>query len=237
MSPPRFSSLLWIVCENHGYHQTADLLSHQRLAREGAVLTNYFSITHPSGPNYRSMAAGRYFTSDEILAEEHPTFASAAGLPATVWNYKGTPAHRHNPLWDLKTPHETTDALDLESLPDRCVVYVGMDDNNNAHDAPLEVADKNLLELLDRLTASGWFNRPVGELFPALFVVWDEAYTLSNQVFAAFFGQGIKPGATSGARLNHFSFCRLCCENFGVAPLGHSGDAARIDGIFVKSDP
>src|SRR5262249_38213556 len=156
--------------------------------------------------------------------EERPTFASETGLPVTVWNYKGKPARRHNPFLDLKNAHEAKDAVDLESLPERCLLYVGMDDQNNAHSGPLDVADRNLIELIDKLTASAWWNRPVDGAYPLLFVTWDESYSAGNQVYAAFYGRGIRPGARSDTKLDHFSFCRLCCENFGVAPLGRAAD-------------
>jgi len=230
----RFSSLVWVVCENHGYHQVEGLQSHQRLLAEGAVLTNYFSITHPSGPNYRSLAAGRYFTKNELLGEENPTFASAANVPVTVWNYRGKPARRHNPFFDLKNQYDTVDTLAFDDLPERCLLYVGMDDNNNGHSGPLSVADDNLMALIDGLEASSWFNREVDGRYPALFVVWDEAYTASNQVFAAFLGRGVQAGAKSDVKLNHFSFCRLCCENFGAAPLAHSAEVETIDGIWIE---
>ena len=52
---------------NHNAQEVMELSSHQCLRREGAFLANYFAVTHPSGPNYRAMAAGRYWTNDERL--------------------------------------------------------------------------------------------------------------------------------------------------------------------------
>lgn len=232
---PRFSSLVWVVGENHNVQEVMDLSSHQRLRQEGAFLANYFAVTHPSGPNYRAMAAGRYWSHDERLDQQKTTFASLARVPVTVWNFRGTPARKHNPFYDLKTEHQAVTDLDLEQLPARCVVFVGLDDDNNGHDKPKEVFDANVNALLDLLTASSWFNTEVDGLYPALFVTWDEAYRArTNQVFAAFFGRGVKPGSESIQELNHFSFCRLCCESFGVPPLAHASEAASIDGIWLS---
>jgi hypothetical protein len=233
----RFSSLVWVVGENHNQREVLELSSHQRLRQEGAFLSNYFAVTHPSGPNYRAMAAGRYWSHDERLDQQKPTFASEAGVPVTVWNFRGAPLRKHNPFYDLKTEHQAValEELDLEQLPPRCVLYVGLDDDNNGHDKPAEVFDANINALLDLLTASSWFNTSVDGLYPALFVTWDEAYRArTNQVFAAFFGRGVKPGAESIQELNHFSFCRLCCESFGVSPLAHAAEAASIDGIWTS---
>src|SRR4051812_16879075 len=33
-----FSSIIWVVCENHGFAQVKDLQSHQLVAKRGAVL-------------------------------------------------------------------------------------------------------------------------------------------------------------------------------------------------------
>jgi hypothetical protein len=227
-----FSSVVWVVCENHGYTQVKELQSHQLLASRGAVLHNYFSVTHPSGPNYRSMAAGDYFSHDEHLGQEKPTIATHTGVPALVWSYKGAPALRHNPLADLKSAHQKVTDLDLESLPASCILYVGLDDQNNAHSGPLDTADQNLVELIGRLDASAWFNRPVDGRYPVLFVTWDEAYTTSNQVFAAFYGQGVQPGASLDTRLDHFSFCRLVTDNWEKAPLGKAATANVIADIW-----
>ena len=51
---------------------------------------------------------------------------------------------------------------------------------------------------------------------------------------AALFGRGVTPGAESIQELNHFSFCRLCCESFGVAPLAHAIEASTIEGIWSQ---
>ena len=228
-----FSSIIWVVCENHGLPQVKDLPSHQLLASRGAVLTNYFSVTHPSGPNYRSMAAGDFWTHDEILAKEKPTIVTQTRVEAVVWSFKGPPAARHNPLADLKSAHSKTSQLDLESLPDSCILYVGMDDKNNAHSGPLAVADQNLLELIGRLDRSTWFQRPVNGRYPALFVTWDEAYGGNNQVFAAFFGLGVQASATSNVKHSHFSFCRLVTDNWEQPPLQQAANVNPIDDIWI----
>ncbi len=228
-----FSSLVWVVCENHGFEQVKDLQSHQLIASRGAVMTNYFSVTHPSGPNYRSMAAGNYFTHDEHLGQEKPTLVTQTSAAGLVWSYKGSPALRHNPLADLKSAHMTSSDLDLETLPEACILYVGMDDQNNGHSGSLAVADQNLVELIGRLDASAWFNRAVDGKYPILFVTWDEAYTASNQVFAGFLGPGVRAGTSSDARLDHFSFCRLVTDNWERPALEKAASANLIPDIWA----
>lgn len=228
-----FSSLIWVVYENHGIEQVKNLPNHQLLAARGATLSNYFSVTHPSGPNYRSMAAGEFWTREEHLGVERPTIVTRTGVPALVWSFKGPPALRHNPLEDLQSPHQKVTALDPDTLPESCILYVGMDDKNNAHSGPLAVADANLGELMSRLDRSAWFHRPVAGRYPALFVVWDEAYTASNQVFAALLGDGVQAGASCTDRLDHFSFCRLVTDNWEQEPLENAAAATPITNIWV----
>ncbi len=228
-----FSSLIWVVYENHGIEQVKDLPNHQLLMEKGAALTHYFSVTHPSGPNYRSMAAGEFWTREEHLGQERPTVVTQTGVPALVWSFKGPPALRHNPFADLQSAHKEVTTLDLESLPESCILYVGLDDKNNAHSGPLALADANLGELIARLDRSAWFHRPVGGRYPALFVVWDEAYSANNQVFAALYGDGVRPGARCAEKLDHFSFCRLVTDNWEQPPLGNAATAALITNIWV----
>lgn len=228
-----FSSLVLVLCENHGFDQVKDLQSHRLIAERGAILTNYFSVTRPSGPNYRSIIAGNYWTHDELLGQQHPTITTQTGVPTTIWNYRGRPAARHNPFADLRSPVTTVDEMDLETLPGSCLLYVGMSDDNNAHSGPLAVADQNLLALIDQLDHSAWFHRAVDGRYPLLCLTWDEAYTATNQVFAGFFGQGVTPGASSADPLNHFSLCRLLCENWDSPPLEHAATAAPIMGIWT----
>jgi hypothetical protein len=95
------------------------------------------------------------------------------------------------------------------------------------------VADHNLLELIGRLDASAWFQRPVDGRYPALFVVWDEAYTASNQVFAGFLGQGVQAGITSDVKLDHYSFCRLLTDNWEQPPMEHAETATPIPDLWL----
>src|SRR5215470_15896961 len=77
-----WSSLVWAVFENRTFARVAALPSHRRLAREGAVLSRYFAVTHPSGPNYRAMASGEPWGTGEVIDTFHPTVASEAAAAA-----------------------------------------------------------------------------------------------------------------------------------------------------------
>ena len=211
-APPRWwSSLVWAMFENRRFTQVATLPSHRRLAREGTVFTRYFAVAHPSGPNYRAMASGELWGRAEVVDTFHPTLASVGAaatppVPTYLYHLIGTIDQKHDPFVDLHAPIARTrvglNALraDLEggpaALPDRCIVYVGWDDDNEMHNGYPERADANLTALLDVLAASRWFaTADRSDRYPALFFCYDEDDSAGdNRVFAAFWGRGCSPG-------------------------------------------
>ena len=240
MSGPRwFSSLLWVVFENHGFSEVAGLPSHQRLTRTGCACANYTAIIHPSGPNYRCLAGGQYVTLNETLDAPMDTIATRLGAVPRLRQFyvpwAGDSASRHQPFDDCHTPLEPRATLSPASLPAACHVYLGLDDQHNAHSGPLADADAALTSLLDTLDGSSWFTTPVDGLYPALFVVWDEVYTdPANQVFAAWYGKGVRAGgAPDLLARNHYSFCRTVTDNWGLPPLGGAGGVTPMAECFA----
>ena len=245
-----WSSLVWAVFENRTSSEVSALASHRRLAREGAVLTRYFAVSHPSGPNYRAMASGEVWGTAEVVDTFHPTVASvgasaAPPVPAYVYHLAGTIAPKHNPLVDLHAPivraRAGLDALRAglgggpAGLPERCLVYVGWDDDNDMHNGHPQRADANLTALLDTLAASPWFTAPdAGGRYPAFFFCYDEDdFKADNHVFAAFWGQGVRRGAASAVRHTHYGFCRTMSENWGLPVLGQAAREAPIAEVWT----
>ena len=236
-----WSSLVFGLFENHTFDRVAELPSHQRLAREGTVLAQYFAVAHPSGPNYRALISGATWGHGETVNTFHPSIASAgAGLvppvPTYIYHLAGTIAARHNPLVDLRAPVAGVrfgiDALREDlwgGLPSAALVYVGWDDRNNMHDGAAARADGNLTALLNLLAASPWFTGPDPQgRYPAFFFCYDEGDLHDNRVFAAWWGPGVRQGIISQTPHTHFSFCRTATENWGIPPLQHGADASSI---------
>jgi hypothetical protein len=226
-----WSSLVLGVFENHGFDEVAGLPSHRRLAGEGTLLTGYFAVSHPSGPNYRALISGDVWGKAQIIDTFHPSVASQAAtllpaIPTYIYHLAGEIAHRHNPFVDLRAPvaavRQGLPALkrDLEeTLPEAAVVYVGWDDRNNMHDGDPDLADRNLTALLNLLAASRWFTTPDREgRYPAMFFCYDEDGS-SNRVFAAWWGRGVRKGFVSSHPHTHYSFCRTVTDNWGLPPL------------------
>lgn len=237
-----WSSLVFGVFENHGFSQVADLPSHRRLSREGTILTRYFAVAHPSGPNYRALTSGETWSGAETINTYHPSIASRAAelsppIPAYVYHLSGTIAQRHNPFLDLRAPvaavrHGLASLRsDLEGMrPEAALVYVGWDDQHNMHNGDRARGDRSLTALMDALAESAWFATPdSGGRYPALFICYDEDNGREgNRVFAAWWGRGVRRGISSSVSHTHFSFCRTVTDNWGTAPLGQAAAATAI---------
>ncbi|HEY9720655.1 MAG TPA: hypothetical protein V6D47_01495 [Oscillatoriaceae cyanobacterium] len=234
--PRWFSSIVWAVMENHGTLQTRELPGEQYLIKNGATFKRYYAITHPSGPNYRAITSGEIWNHNEVYGHQEPTVASeltAIGIPTIDWYFAGTPDLKHDPYHDLKsTVTVRTDAFQPDTLPAECQVYLGLDDDNNAHNGPLSAVSDNILKLVNTLDRSKWFNTPVHGKYPVLLVTWDESFTADNDVLTAFYGKGIKPGYVSSDAYNHYNLCRTLTDNWGLAPLGHGREAKPISDIW-----
>jgi phosphatidylinositol-3-phosphatase len=240
-------SLIFGVLENHSFNQVANLPSHRRLFREGTVLTRYFAVTHPSGPNYRALTSGATWSGAQTIDVYHPSIASRAAelsppIRTYVYHLSGAIARRHNPFLDLRAPVTaarqglSTLRSDLDGeLPDGALVYVGWDDDHNMHNGDQARADRSLTALLDVLAASTWFGRPDGAgRYPALFICYDEDDGgEGNRVFAAWWGRGVRQGVASTVRHTHFSFCRTVTDNWGMAPLAQGAAASAIAEAWV----
>lgn len=204
-----------------------------------------FAVAHPSGPNYRAMASGELWGHAEVVDTFHPTLASVGAsatppVPTYLYHLIGRIDQKHDPFVDLHAPIARTrvglDALraDLEggpaALPDRCIVYVGWDDDNEMHNGYPEQADANLTALLDVLAASRWFTTAdrSGRYLAVFFCYDEDDYAADNRVFAAFWGRGVRRGAASADRHTHFGFCRTVSGNWALPVLGEAAREAPI---------
>lgn len=237
-----WSSLVFGVFENQGFDQVANLPSHRRLASEGAVLTRYAAVTHPSGPNYRALISGATWSGAQTIDTFHPSLASRGAqlsppVPTYVYHLSGEIARRHDPFRDLRAPvaavRRGLPALRRDlggALETPALVYVGWDDDNNMHNGDRNRADENLMALLDILSAAPWFTTPDRQgRYAALFFCYDEDNGReNNHVLAAWWGRGVRKGFASSTPHTHYSFCRTVTDNWGLAPLMHAAGAAPI---------
>lgn len=166
---PAITKVLVFVVENHSLDQMrADMPKTYALAQQYAYATDYQAVTHPSLPNYLTMASGDTGgVTDDNPPSDHPLqgpsiferalqagrtaglYADAMPTPCDT-SSSGTYAVKHNP-WAY-FPSERADcqkydvpvsgldsAVSSGSLPD--VGMVVPDLCNDAHDCPLSTAD------------------------------------------------------------------------------------------------
>jgi hypothetical protein len=233
-----FSSIVWAVMENHGVHQVEHLGGERYFKEHGATFAHYYAITHPSGPNYRAIVSGHTWTHQEVFDKERPTVASelnGIGIPTIDWYVGGKPDLKHNPYVDLhsKITIKPNGPFEPDTLPASVQVYLGYDDDDNAHNGPLSKVDENLQDLTARLNRSKWFNRAdASGHYPVLMVSWDESFTAANDVYTSFYGHGVKAGYVSPVRYNHYNMCRTLTDNWGLPPLGDAAQAQPISDIW-----
>ena len=242
-----WSGLVFGVLENRSAAEVQAMPSHVRVAREGAVLSEYYAVGHPSGPNYRAMISGETWGRREVVAAFHPSVASvAAGMappvPTYVYHLAGTIAARHNPFDDLRAPlaaeRHGFDVFrrDLSgALPQAAIVYVGWDDADDLHNGNFALADRSVTNLLDALEGSIWFATPdAAGRYPALFLTYvEDDGTAGNRVFAAWWGRGVRRGFVSRIRHTHYGFCRTLTDNLGLGQLGRAAGEAPIEEVWL----
>jgi hypothetical protein len=233
-----FSSIVWAVMENHGTVAAQKLAAERFLMAKGASFDKYIAVTHPSGPNYRVMVSGETWTQAETYQHAKPTVATeltAVGIPTIDWYVGGRPDLKHDPYLDLKSPItvKTQGPFAPDTLPPAVQVYLGYDDDNNAHDGPMAAVDRNIAALVQTLDNSKWFNRADrwGH-YPVLMVTWDESFAPDNAVLTAFYGRGVKPGYLSRVQATHYNFCRTLTDNWGLAALGKAAGVKPIADIW-----
>ena len=213
------AKLAWAVMENHGYKQTENLDSHLYLLHHPNCIsfTNYYATNHPSGPNYRVLAAGNKVTNEETYGKEFPCLASClqnVNKLTCVVNLAGNIALRHNPYMDMLAQgilyKFNFDNIDNLSQFDH--LYFGWDDFNNAHSGSLQQADENLLELVKQIEQSKWFAD--GNI---LLFTWDESFTLFDEQHVNCFALSKQfSNQQDDRKLSHFDFCKTMYDNYGL---------------------
>ncbi|MGA8297525.1 MAG: alkaline phosphatase family protein [Acidimicrobiales bacterium] len=198
---PAFSHVFVVVMENLGYQSTLGTPGFAALARRYALATNYYSVAHPSLPNYLALTSGSTWgiTSDcvecyvnepnlaEQLHEAHVSFAAyMEGAPRRCFlaDYGGNDyASKHDPFRyydDVRASRALCDAIEPEdelprllSGPEKSVPRFVWVTPNLCHDGH-DCAPS---------TAAAWLDRFVNEVTKSsawrdngvVFVTWDES--------------------------------------------------------------
>jgi len=220
-------------------------------ARQGAVLTGYRGVTHPSLPNYLALVSGSTHgvASDctrctvggpslaDTLAARHLTWkAYAEGLPRPAWTgaASGRYVKRHvpflyfrnvlaRPAWSRRVVPLTQFAGDRAAgrLPAFSLVVPDM--CHNMHDCSVATGD-------------AWLKRFLPPLLKlpgtAVFVVFDESDSAHPGVPALALGTLVRPHSRATGPLDHYGLLRTIEDGLGLRLLGRSARSTEVTGIW-----
>jgi phosphatidylinositol-3-phosphatase len=259
---PHFGHVVLVVEENHGYSDvigTSAMPYLNSLASQYGLGTEYFANTHPSIGNYFMLTTGQSVPNDDsftgtvdvdnavrrLIAAGKTWKSYAESLPFV--GYTGGDSYpyakRHNPLSYLADVVDSGTQVnnlvpfsqfqsDLGSnqLPDFSFIVPNLLDD--AHDAPLELADAWLQQNLAPLLSSPAFQNGL------LIIVFDEAAMSDSShggghVPAVIISPLAKRGYQSTTLYQHQSTLRLILQGLGVSSYpGNASSAPEMNEFF-----
>jgi hypothetical protein len=249
---PRFDHIVVVVLENHAYSQligrgSAPFLN--SLADRGAVLTNFYALTHPSEPNYLAMFSGStHGLSDDSCPHSYtgPNLAAsllAAGQSFTGYSEDlpepgftgcsaGAYARKHNPWVNFAAlPAGINQPLtafpeDLSRLPNVAFVIPNLD--NDMHDGSVAQGDR-------------WLRAHLGEYADwsvdhnsLLIVTADEDdRDHHNRIATVFTGAHVRSGKYP-ARTDHYGLLATLLASCRLRPFEAAARARPITAIWAQ---
>ena len=236
---PRPAHVVIVVMENHSYGDiigSRDAGYINQLARQGALLTRSYGVTHPSEPNYLALFSGstQGVTSDQCPVTRHgPNLAAAliaAGLSFRGYS-EGLPragsktcsagdyARKHVPWADFTNvpasasqPFSQFAATPFAKLPAVSFVIPGL--CHDMHNCPVATGDAWLRANLRSYADWALHHDSL------LIVTWDEDDgSASNHIPTIVVGQRVRPGRY-GKPVDHYNVLRTVEQAFGLAPSG-----------------
>jgi phosphatidylinositol-3-phosphatase len=245
---PKIDHIVIVVEENHPQRSIIGNPSApyiNSLMNQGANLTNYYAIEHPSQPNYLDLFSGSNqgvtddrvpatkFSTDNLaneLIEKNYSFAGySEDLPSIGFNGEsnGAYARKHNP-WvnftnisnEANQPLESF-PMDFNKLPTVSFVIPNLE--HDMHDGTIKKGDRWLKEHL------GSYVQWAKKHNSLLIVTWDEDDNSQNNKIPTFLvGPMVKVGIFKG-NLNHYNLLRTIEDIYG---LSHAGESKSVNPIM-----
>ena len=251
---PRPRRTVVVVFENHAY---GDIVGSPHaayinaLAREGALFTSSYAVTHPSEPNYLALFSGgtQGVGSDQCPITLHaPNLAAdlnAAGLsfagyaeglpaPGSAVCEDGDYARKHVPWTDFSNvpaaanqPFARFASAGYARLP--AVSFVIPDLCHDMHDCPVGTGNAWLRAHLSGYAR--WAMTHDG----LLIVTWDEDDSgHSNHIATIFVGQQVQPGRYR-TPIDHYNVLRTIEQAYGLPYRGQAARHYPITGVWRRS--
>jgi len=243
VQPGTFERIFIVQYENQPYFLVSLDQYFVAYAKKGALLTNYYAVTHPSQPNYLAQIGGDFFGHNtdknvNVSASNLVDLMEAKGISWKTYQedfpgdcnpkaFIGNYARKHNPFMSFDN---------IRNNPARCAKIV----NSKELDADLAAGTlpqysyytPNLLDdghntglgfagqALDKFLAPRLAKFPNNTL---IVVTWDEDDYLSfNHIYTALIGDMVTPGTQDGTSYNHYSLLRTIEDNFELGNLGRN---------------
>jgi phospholipase C len=251
---PSFDHVVLIMMENRGFNSIIGS-SHapylNSLAKQYALFTKSFALTHPSEPNYIALLSGstqgvkddscpHTFAADNLahqLAASGRSFVGySESLPKAGYTGcdKGDYARKHNPWVNFSDipaaanqPY-TSFPTDFSKLPTLAWVTPNLQDD--MHDGSIQQGDAWLKKNIDGYVQWAKTHNSL------LIITWDEDEDNggNNGIPTIFAGARVKTGQFT-EKINHYSVLRTLEDAYGLAALGSAAKATAVTDVWSGS--
>lgn len=217
-----------------------------RLAEQGASLTEFYAVTRPGQPNYLALFSGstqgvesnscpHTFTSRNLaseLVQADLTFAGyAQSMPENGYRgcRSGPYTRVHNPWVNFTNLPDSMNRTwkefpsDFDDLP--TVSFVIPDEKHDMHRGGVHRADTWLRENLGDYARWARHNNSL------LVVTWDQdagGRSATNHIPTVIVGEHVRPGANDDPG-NHYDLLRTLLDAYELAPIDNTGVAEPLD--------
>jgi phosphatidylinositol-3-phosphatase len=247
-SVPAFDHIFEIVMENHGNGQiignTAEAPYINSLAGQYGLAANYYSVAHPSLPNYLALTGGDTFVTSDCTScfQNAPNVADRIEAGGRTWKayMEDMPAacafgdsypyiQHHNPFVyydDIRTNTARCAAHDVPfsqfatdltngTVPNFAWITPNM--CNDMHDCSIGSGDAWLQQQVPAILASSAYTSQNS----LLMITWDEDDDTggANQVATLVIAKSVPAGYTSSASYTHYSLLKTVEQAWGLSAL------------------
>lgn len=240
-----FKRVVIVVFENTDFENALKQPYFSQLAREGALATNYFALTHPSQPNYLGLIAGSTYNvlTDGNVNLSHPHLGDlleeakldwrvyAEGYPGNCFlgTRRGSYVRKHVPFISFTNvsgnPARCGKILEASAfqndfnankLPAFSLYVPNLQDDG--HDTNVSYGDRWLKQFFGPLLSSSKLPKDL-----LVIITFDEGSHFSNnKILTLFWGAGVKPGSRTDVKLNHYNMLRTLEDEFSLSSLGQN---------------
>jgi acid phosphatase len=271
-SVPTPTKVVIVIDENHSFSQiigpvgsAQDLAAPtiNSLARNGALMTNSYGVTHPSQPNYLAFFSGstQGVTNDsvhprftganlgtELMATGHSFVGYSQGLPSNGSDVASSGAYmrKHNPMTQFTNLALGGDNSAVNRIFNSAnfPTVIGTD-YSFLPAVSLVVPDQNN-DMHDGSITTGdaWLKNNLGayqqwaQMHNSLLILtWDEDNGSSgNRIATIFSGPMVRAGNYSET-INHYNVLRTIEDMFGTTHVGAAATAKSITDIWIVPEP